>query len=150
MIEWFRSNKDFRDALSSVNPQKPYEASRFCDSDHIEVTTKGDARFSPFFMKLSDGQSIENKYQLDVKGYRSLGATSWKDVKGLPPINEHINATEEYTKLILQYFTENPCMLYELAVLGTFNTFTDVHWVEPHGSQAATYRDILNQIFKLT
>jgi hypothetical protein len=38
-----------------------------------EVSTVGDKRFSALVAKLKDGRTIEEAYQLDVKGFRQLG-----------------------------------------------------------------------------
>ena len=40
------------------------------DPNGYEVSTKGDDRFSALRAKLNDGRTIEEAYQLDVKGYR--------------------------------------------------------------------------------
>lgn len=45
---------------------------------------KGDYRFSAFNAKLKDGRTIEQAYQLDVKGYRVDG-NDWRLGKGKPP-----------------------------------------------------------------
>lgn len=37
-----------------------------------EVSTQGDRRFSAFVARLRDGRTIEEAYQLDIKGYRSF------------------------------------------------------------------------------
>lgn len=39
-------------------------------SNFYEVSSKGDKRFSAFYARLKDGRTIEEAYQLDVKGYR--------------------------------------------------------------------------------
>lgn len=43
-----------------------------------EVSSKGDKRFSAFNAILSDGRSIEQHYQCDVKGY-NIGGTNMGD-----------------------------------------------------------------------
>lgn len=49
-----------------------------------EVSGAGDKRFSAFNARLSDGRSIEEHYQCDVKGY-DPGGTNWRLGKGRPP-----------------------------------------------------------------
>jgi hypothetical protein len=50
-----------------------------------EVSSVGDRRFSAFNAILSDGRSIEEHYQCDVKGY-DPGGRDWKKGKGKPPL----------------------------------------------------------------
>lgn len=61
----------------------PYKWSRR-SANGYEVSTKGDPRFSALIAKLPDGRTIEEAYQLDIKGYRSLGS-DWRLGKGKPP-----------------------------------------------------------------
>lgn len=58
-----------------VNPGESY----------YEVSTKGDARFSALNARLIDGRTIEEAYQLDVKGYRRFG-NDWRLGKGKAPL----------------------------------------------------------------
>lgn len=58
-----------------VNPGEPY----------YEVSTKGDSRFSALNARLVDGRTIEEAYQLDVKGYRRFG-NDWRLGKGKAPL----------------------------------------------------------------
>lgn len=51
-----------------------------------EVSSRGDRRFSALYARLGDGRTIEQAYQLDVKGYRTTGATDWRVGKGRPPL----------------------------------------------------------------
>jgi hypothetical protein len=80
-----------------------------------EVSSKGDSRFSALKAKLKDGRTIEEAYQLDIKGYRKLG-NDWRLGKGKPPLLKY--TTEEgykqYKKLWETYLNENPELLKEL------------------------------------
>lgn len=51
-----------------------------------ECSSAGDTRFSALFAKLPDGRTIEEAYQLDIKGYRAI-TDNWKEAKGKPPLN---------------------------------------------------------------
>lgn len=68
-----------------------------------EVSSKGDKDYSALYAKLEDGRSIEEHYQVDVKGYKT-----WKDGKGKPPKDTSKNLQEEYAKLWKRYFELNP------------------------------------------
>lgn len=68
-----------------------------------EVSSKGDKDYSALYAKLEDGRSIEEHYQVDVKGYKT-----WRDGKGKPPKDTSKNLQEEYAKLWKRYFKLNP------------------------------------------
>lgn len=74
--------REFKITLQASNFK--YEWERFHEGG-LEVTTKGDKRFTPFFMRLY-GMALENYYQLRIKGLGALGYTNWKESKGVPPI----------------------------------------------------------------
>ena len=85
------------------------------DGMNYEVSTKGDDRFSALKAKLADGRTIEEAYQLDVKGYRVQG-NDWKLGKGKKPL---VNITPEeswrqYKALWQQWAKENPALIEEL------------------------------------
>lgn len=50
-----------------------------------EVSSVGDVRFSPLYALLPDGRTVEEAYQLDVKGYRARG-DDWRLGKGKRPL----------------------------------------------------------------
>lgn len=52
------------------------------------MSTKGDRRFSAFNAYLDDGFSIEDHYQLTVKGRGVLGRDTWREGKGKPPLGK--------------------------------------------------------------
>lgn len=56
-----------------------------------EVSSVGDTRFSPLYAALPDGRTIEEAYQLDVKGYRSRG-DDWHIGKGKKPLRPMTDA----------------------------------------------------------
>lgn len=93
-------------------PTIPYKWARRADNGY-EVSTYGDVRFSALNAKLSDGRSIEEAYQLDVKGYRCLGS-DWRLGKGKAPLIP----TNELPKITSHYF--------ELKNESKFNIFQDL------------------------
>lgn len=154
VYEEFLSFDEFLDALNELRSHvlRPYVWSRFAPDGQkgLEVTSKGGLigkRFSPFFMKHKSGKSLENYYQLDIKGYGKLGYTSWKQVKGEAPLNPDIDCYETFKTLYWEYFRNNPSVLYELAVLGIDHVFTDLHATSSN-TQARAYSEILNQLFE--
>lgn len=78
-----------------------------------ECSSHGDRRFSALFARLSDGRTIEEHYQCDVKGYNP-GGTNWHEYKGKPPINPDIDLWEEYMKLWWEWSRLNPELVEEL------------------------------------
>lgn len=71
------------------------KAERF-SYDGWEVTSQGDIRFSPFFAQIkveNKKWSMENYYQLIIKGGKFLGATGWRDMKGIPPLRIEITSS---------------------------------------------------------
>lgn len=86
---------------SNFTPSIKYQWSRYPKhgKENYEVSSKGDRRFSPLFAKLSDGRTIEEAYQLDIKGYRKFG-NDWKLGKGKPPMIP----TNDLPKLTTHYF----------------------------------------------
>lgn len=70
--------------MESFLPTIKYKYARKAEQNY-EVSSYGDTRFSPLVAKLSDGRTIEEAYQLDIKGYRKLG-NNWKLGKGKPPM----------------------------------------------------------------
>lgn len=88
-VEFNKDKNLIKKALDEVKYHitRPYKWARFAveGEDSLEVTTKGDKRFTPFFMKV-DGFTLENYYQLKIKGFEMFGYKSWKECKGKAPI----------------------------------------------------------------
>lgn len=80
-----------------------------------EVTSKGDARFSALFARLPDGRTIEEAYQLDVKGFRE-NTSDWRAAKGLPPRNgmSREKLWDEYLSLWRIWTENNPELFQEI------------------------------------
>ena len=102
-----------------------------------EVSTKGDKRFSALNARLSDGRTIEEHYQVDVKGYKSI-----EEGKGKPPKDKSIDTYAEYKALWEQWADENPELIAELAKLSEGKTLTDM-FAKTKVSQARALTDIL-------
>ena len=91
-----------------------------------ECSSRGDQRFSALFAKLADGRTIEQAYQLDVKGYRAI-SDDWRTGKGNKPYRE-ISREElwsEYLELWRQWVRENPTAFADLRVRSKGKTLTD-------------------------
>ena len=107
-----------------------------------EVSSAGDKRFSAFYARLPDGETIEYKYQVRVKGYSTI-----KDGKGKPPLNKDINLWEEYLNLWKIWSKNNLLLLKELSFLVDKynNTLTD-KFATTEINQARALATILNEI----
>lgn len=113
-----------------------------------ELSSVGDQRFSALNAKLSDGRTIEEAYQLDIKGYRKFG-NDWRLGKGKPPLITitAANLYSEYKALWQQWANENPALIHELREKAYGKTLTDKFASTPV-SQAHALADILNSMAK--
>lgn len=129
-------------SISSGN----YEWNRYSDNSY-EVSSEGDRRFSALFAKLKDGRTIEEAYQLDIKGYRTQG-NDWKLGKGKPPIRNIGKEQQwnEYKDLWRNYLNENPELLKDLQEKAKGKTLTD-KFASTDISQARALAEILNEKF---
>jgi hypothetical protein len=91
-----------------------------------ECSSKGDKRFSALFATLPDGRTIEEAYQLDVKGYRTL-SEDWRFGKGKPPLLDKTSTElfSEYLALWEWWATENPELIEELELVTRGKVLTD-------------------------
>lgn len=104
-----------RTAATAAVEEVAREAKRLSGLPY-EVSTAGDSRFSALRARLSDGRTIEEAYQLDVKGYRELG-DDWRLGKGKPPRTK-MSKNElrtAYQDLWRQWTKENPELFQELS-----------------------------------
>lgn len=135
-------------------------------------TTLG-KKFSALNAKLKDGKSIEEAYQLDVKGYRKVvndmlnkgeryykapngktydlmdKAVYWMVGKGQKPIN---NLTQEesdkaYTNLWRQFAIENPEMIKQLIKEAKNRILTDA-FATTEINQAKALSEVINEIIE--
>ncbi len=97
--------------------------------------------------RLRDGYTIEEHYQLRIKGYGTLGVDDWRIGKGKPALDPSIDLYEAYKGLWLQWVTENETLFMELRrnVCAHGMKLSDMFATGPV-SQARALCDLLNQI----
>lgn len=99
-------------------------------SNGYECSTRGDKRFSALCARLRDGRTIEEAYQLDVKGYRRIGYTAMQAKKDRGA-HAPVRLTPEqlwqgYLALWKQWASENPALVRELAEKSRGKVLTDM------------------------
>lgn len=114
---------------------------RYSD-DGYEVSSQGDTRFSPLYARLHDGRTIEEAYQLDVKGYRDQ-TDNWLTVKGKPPRDKSKDLYAEFRALWWQWCKENPELLEDLRRRSAGKVLTD-RFAKTPVNQARALADILD------
>jgi len=121
-----------------------YKWSRFSNNSY-EVSSQGDKRFSALYAKLKDGRTIEEAYQLDIKGYRIKG-DNWKLGKGKRPLRNITKEQQwnEYKDLWKKYLIENSNLLEELKEKTKGKILTD-KFATTNVSQARALSEILNE-----
>jgi hypothetical protein len=107
-----------------------------------EVSTAGDKRFSALNARLWDGRTIEEAYQLDVKGYREEG-NDWRIGKGRPPLHG-VDLWKEYLELWRTWAYENPELIQRLREATVNFVLTD-KFSTTGISQARALATILNE-----
>jgi hypothetical protein len=107
-----------------------------------EVSSQGDTRFSPLYARLRDGRTIEEAYQLDVKGYRDQ-TDNWLTVKGKPPRDKSKDLYAEFRALWWQWCMENPELLEDLRRRTAGKVLTD-RFAKTPINQARALADILD------
>lgn len=130
--------------LIDTKTEDVFSWARFSENSY-EVSSKGDKRFSALYAKLNDGRTIEEAYQLDVKGYREKGS-DWKLGKGKAPIREITKEQqwEEYKGLWRQYLDENPELLQDLKKKAKGKVLTD-RFATTDISQARALAELLSE-----
>ena len=110
-----------------------------------EVSSAGDARFSALTARLRDGRTIEEAYQLDVKGYRAF-SDNWRAGKGKPPLSRMSEDAlyAAYRALWSRWAGENRALMEELRRLTKDGVLTDKFANTPV-SQARALCEILNE-----
>lgn len=131
------SNTERRDA-------NIYSYARY-HKDSYEVSSAGDKRFSALYARLKDGRTVEEAYQLDIKGYREKG-NDWRLGKGKPPLRpiDPKKQWEEYKALWETYLRENPKLKEELKEKAIGKVLTD-KFASTSISQARALAEILNE-----
>lgn len=112
---FYTSNVDECDKLLKSLPKHQLQGYNRTHEYGFEVTTKGDRRFSPFCIKLENGYTIENYYQLVIKGGNLMGFDNWRQMKGRSPwVIEFFNGNWTREQVLndptgLYIFTDNLC-----------------------------------------
>lgn len=109
---------------------------------NLEMSSHGDKRFSALYARLKDGRSIEEAYQLDVKGYRAHG-NDWRIGKGKPPLLK-VDLWPAYKSLWATWVDENPAVFADLARKAQNSTLTDKFASSPI-SQARALAELLSE-----
>jgi len=135
---------ELKDTKKAIIKDNDYKWSRYSDNSY-EVSSQGDKRFSALIAKLKDGRTIEEAYQLDVKGYRKQG-NNWSLGKGKPPIRNITKEQQwnEYKELWKTYLSENPNLLKDLQQKAKDKVLTD-KFASTDISQARALTEILNE-----
>lgn len=111
-----------------------------------ECSSAGDRRFSAFYARLSDGRTIEQHYQCDVKGY-DVGGHNWRLGKGKPPLVPR-DTFPEYLALWKQWALLNPALIEELAITAgsyAYNMVLSDRFASSRVNQAHALAVILNE-----
>lgn len=119
-------------------------------SDGYECSSKGDKRFSALFAKLVDGRTIEEAYQLDVKGYRAI-SDDWHTGKGKSPLFNKTKAElwTEYLELWRRWSIENPETFKELCAIAETKVLTDM-FASTEVNQAHALSDLAEEVRRLS
>ncbi len=124
---------------------KPKRTWARSSENNYEVSTRGDKRFSALNAKLDDGRTIEEAFQLDVKGYRAK-SNDWKAGKGKPPLNEMTQeeSYEAYKDLWRQFLNQNQELAAELREKTEGKVLTDM-FANTDISQARALAELLEE-----
>tara|TARA_R100001082_G_scaffold111273_1_gene94634 strand:+ start:4349 stop:14581 length:10233 start_codon:yes stop_codon:yes gene_type:complete len=121
----------------------------------FEVSTAGDKlgkQFSAFNAKFADGKTIEEAYQLDVKGYRSLGwdLKKAKADKGKNAPNQMSpkELEQAYDDLWSKWAQENPGKIEELADATFGMRLTDKFAGKGNVNQAKSLQKLVDRVNK--
>lgn len=109
-----------------------------------ECSSIGDKKFSAFYAKIN-GRTIEDLYQTDCKGFRTI-----KEGKGKPTLNGqgYDQLWKEYLGLWRQWALENEDDLFELALLAIDNGYmVRDSFANTSNNQARALAEILNETF---
>lgn len=111
-----------------------------------ECSSRGDKRFSALFAQLKDGRTIEEAYQLDVKGYRAV-SDNWRDAKGQKPILNISNQERwtAYLQLWRTWVEENPEDFQDLILQSEGKVLTDQFATSPV-NQARALAELISEV----
>lgn len=103
--------------------------------------------YSAFYATI-DGKSIEEIYQCEIKGYKTV-----KDGKGKPPLTKisHDDLWKAYLSLWQAWALEHEDDIYLLAILASDNQYTiRDSFANTDINQARALAYILNKLFSIT
>lgn len=119
--------------------------------DGYEVSSKGDNRFSALFARFPNeylnGKTIEEIYQLQIKGYQIYG-DNWRLGKGKPPLDPSVDLWREYSTLWRLWSHLNIALMRELYVNASYDCkyiLTDM-FATTHVNQAHALAECLNEL----
>lgn len=107
-----------------------------------EVSIDGDARFSPESATLSGGRTIEEAFQLDIKGFRDLG-NDYRLGVGKTSRRHNVDLWREYKALWVAWSNENPALIDRLATISAGKCLTN-KYEDPQVSSTRALAEILN------
>jgi hypothetical protein len=114
-----------------------------------EVSSAGDRRFSALYATMSDGRTIEEWYQCDIKGY-DPGGRNWRFGKGKPPLIgfDPDQLYELYLSLWRLWAIRHPNWMAELKTkaIAHGSLLTD-RFANTNTNQARALAQILNEWF---
>lgn len=88
---------------------------RFAEPGY-EVSSRGDARFSPLYAKMPDGRTIEAHYHCDIKGFEP-GGVAWLKYKGARPAGKSRDELwQGFLGLWRVWAENNPRLMSDLVV----------------------------------
>lgn len=129
----------------SSEPENVYSTG----SDGFNVSTKGNElgkKFSAFNAKLDDGRSIEEHYQVDVKGYSSIREGKGKPSKKTP--NNQL--WDSYLNLWRNWASKNPDLMAQLRKeVAKHNNHLYDPFAKTENNQARALATLLNEGFGL-
>lgn len=132
-------------AQAAVTQSQPVEEYRWARTapkgEGYEVSSAGDRRFSAMYARLPDGRTIEEVYQTEIKGYRSV-----KEGKGKPPRTglSREETYQRYKQLWVDYLRANPELYKELREKARGKVLTD-RFASTEINQARALAEILNE-----
>lgn len=129
-------------------PSEPVETYS-TGSDGFNVSTKGNTlgkQFSAFNAKLDDGRSIEEHYQVDVKGYSSIREGKGKPSKNVP--NDQL--WDAYLNLWRNWASKHPELMAQLRKeVAKHNNHLYDPFARTENNQARALATLLNEGFGL-
>lgn len=141
------ANMYIDEALKSIGKSAIW---KYKDPNGYEVSSRGDARFSPFCMYINhEGirMSIEDYYHYYIKKctdkpfYNGI----WKELKGQIPNTSFDEVHRKSIEVYKNYLLNHPGLLLELIFIAKDYPLVDMF--DPDGGQNKLYVEILNELY---